>query len=262
MGIITHIIKQLLRHDNKLISYYQLYQKLRSWENNRVFPFENNLPKGINFPTDFWTQIITLFKKTRTDNHERSVTLFWADGELVITPTTIGTESSVTPYAKIKITYKPTHNREYYFKYVIVNGKTYKKEKVYYKKIPNKIELHRLFNLHTHPPHPRNERDTNQSGSTIAGDYRNRFSYSFWSRQDIVSFLTSKAIITGLITDRLLLLIRTKQTPSKLPKTLQENLITPNVLTKKLHIGVYQGEFKKTCKKYLIPTTDNNTYLK
>ncbi|MEA3458761.1 MAG: hypothetical protein U9R21_08815 [Candidatus Thermoplasmatota archaeon] len=203
---------------------------------------------------------MSLFKETRADKHERSVTLFWADGELIITPTTVGTESSVKPGGRIRISYEPTHDRKYYSKRVIVNGKTYKKKKVYYKKIPNKIELHRLFNLHTHPPHPRNERDTNRSGSAIAGDYRNQSSYSFWSQQDIVSFLASKAIITGLITDRLLLLIRTKQTPRKLPKSMQEKWITPNFLTKNLHLGVYQGEFKKTCKKHLIPTTDNSTH--
>ena len=86
--------------------------------------------------------------------------------------------------------------------------------------------------MHTHPQH----RDNNGVGY-----------YNFFSAQDIKSFINSNVAITGLITDKLWMLIRTNRTPKNLDN-LQDKDITVEKL-KELEIGIYSGEFNKNLTK-------------
>lgn len=223
-------------------SFFQLYSKMRKWGKTEGYPFEYQLPKSITFTSEFWTQVIRLFKTTRADGHERAISVFWADGELVLSSAIKGTTTSVTPSTNIRVSYLPTHKREYWRREVYLDGKIYSKKDVYYKKAPKKVEVQYLFNMHTHPPHRR------EDGSSY---------YSFFSVQDLKSLTKSTAAITGMIGDKLWILIRTNNTPQQI--SIEQQDITVENLIKQLHLGVYSGEWKAKVKKHY-PTieTDNS----
>jgi hypothetical protein len=214
-------------------SFYQLYNKLKDWKKAKVFPFTYNLPKSISFPNDFWKKIIKIQKQTLSDGNERAMSIYWADGELVVSPINTGNSSSVTSSGNISVSYKHHPTRKGYFrKEVFLNSSLYKRVDVYEKKVPKKIDVSYLFNMHTHPRHE----DSNGVGY-----------YNFFSAQDIKSFINSNVTVTGLITDKLWLLMRTDKTPSNLVQ-LEDKDITIDRLNK-LEIGVYEGEFYKKLRK-------------
>ncbi|MFA7683018.1 MAG: hypothetical protein WCX94_02625, partial [Candidatus Dojkabacteria bacterium] len=88
------------------------------------------------------------------------------------------------------------------------------------------------FNMHTHPQH-RDDRGV---------EY-----YNFFSAQDIRSLLSSNVAITGLITDKLWILIRTNKTPKNINNLTDRDINLENF--KRLSIGVYCGEFNKKVEK-------------
>src|SRR5688572_9089221 len=164
------------------MSFYQLYSKLRKWNDSKVFPYDYELPKAISFTPEFHKKVIELYKSTKYDGHERAISVFWADGDLILSSVVKGTTSSVTPKNNVSVQYTPIPNKLYYEKRVILDGKTYSKRDIYYKNIPKAIEVKYLFNMHTHPPY----------------DYNGHTYYSFFSLQDIKSLYSSGAAITGM----------------------------------------------------------------
>jgi len=214
-------------------SFYQLYNKLKDWKRAGVYPFTYNLPKAISFPNDFWKKIISIQKQTLSDGNERAMSIYWADGDLVVSPINTGNSSSVTSSGNISVRYTPHPTRKGYFrKEVFLNSSLYKRLDVYEKKVPKKIDVSYLFNMHTHPRHE----DSNGVGY-----------YNFFSAQDIKSFINSNVTVTGLITDKLWLLMRTDKTPNNLNQ-LEDKDITIDRLNS-LEMGVYEGEFYKTLTK-------------
>lgn len=202
---------------------------MRKWSDSKSFPYESELPDVITFPEDFWKKVIQLYKYTKGDGHERAISVFWADGDLVLSSVVKGDKKSVTPKANVKVSYTASTNKGYYTKKVFLNDKVYSKRDVYEKKVPkNGIEVKYLFNMHTHPPH-----------KTPDG----RDFYSFFSLQDLKSLLISNVVITGMIGDKFWLLMRTNQTPSVL-NNFEEKDISPESLTEQLKLGVYTGDFK------------------
>lgn len=233
------IFKTLFGSDDTT-TFYQLYNKLRGWKEANVFPSEYNLPKEISFPTDFWDRITKIQKQTVGDGNERAISIYWADGDLVVSPIVTGNDKSVTTRGNISVKYSPHPTRkEYYRKEVILNSSVYKRTDVYYKKAPKEVQVSYLFNMHTHPQHM----------DTLGNPY-----YNFFSAQDIRSLLSSNVAITGLITDKLWILIRTNITPSNIDK-LEDKDINIETLNNTLHIGVYCGEFYKKLSKQLPTTT-------
>lgn len=214
-------------------TFYQLYSKMRKWGKTEGYPYEYQLPEHISFPSEFWAQVIKLFKATRSDGYERAISVFWADGELILSSAIKGTTSSVTPSANIRVSYVPTKKREYWSREVHLDGKLYSKKDVYYKKAPKKIEVVYLFNMHTHPPHKR------EDGTSY---------YAFFSVQDLKSLTKSTAAITGMIGDKLWILIRTNNTPNHI--SLEQRDVTVENLSKQLHLGVYSGEWKTKLKRH------------
>ena len=64
---------------------------------------------------------------------------------------------------------------------------------------------------------------------------------------DIRSLISSKAVISGLITDRLWLVVRSSDTPSTVDFT--DSDISLDFLKEKMKLGVYMAEFKKKAVK-------------
>lgn len=211
------------------IPFSTLYTKMIQWNESKIYPYPFNLPKAISFPESFWKDIIKIYKMTNTDNKERAISVYWVDGELLVTSVTKGDENSVTTNNNVSIKYEqhPTKNN-YGRKVVYLNGKIIRKTDIYYKNIPKKIDLKYLFNMHTHPKEIINTEQI----------------YSFFSSQDIKSLLSSQAVITGLVTNKLWILIRTNETPNQY--ILPENtIISIQDLKEKMKVGVYLADFNR-----------------
>ncbi|HNZ70592.1 MAG TPA: hypothetical protein PKJ86_01100, partial [Candidatus Dojkabacteria bacterium] len=94
-------------------TYGDLNRKLAVWKENRIFPYLSNLPKSISFNKDFWDHIVQIYKKTQSDGLERSISIFWVDGELVVTSIVTGTESKVTSKGVVSVKYDRDSNPKY-----------------------------------------------------------------------------------------------------------------------------------------------------
>ncbi len=224
----------LFKSSNRM-SFYQLYNKLRKWNDSRLYPNSYELPDEMTFPTDFWHEVIKLYNLTRQDEFERAIAVFWADGELILSSTIKGNRRSVTPRSGVEVKYSHSIHKGYFTKEVFLDGKKYSSREVYHKNAPSKIEVKYLFNMHTHPPHE----------MTDGSKY-----YSFFSAQDIRSLLISKVIITGMIGNKLWLLVRTSRTPSVLDSSINDPKINMEFLYKELHIEIYSGEFNSILYRY------------
>ncbi len=229
----------------KTMSYYALYQRLQKWRGDGVYPAKYSLPDAITFPHDFWQKVISLYKQTSSDAHERAISVFWVDGELVLTDVVRGGKSSVQSKNQIKIAYEPILRKgryDYYKRKIWVDDKIYSQREVYHKKVPKKLDppLY-LFNMHTHPPHELNS-GYHARKSNLAGDYVGQNAYGYWSAQDIRSLLSSGAVVTGLVTDIFHFLIRTSDTPAS-ADSLNDGIVTKDYLADNMSIGVYEGRF-------------------
>lgn len=211
-------------------SFNELHQKIVSLRKSNLYPYGYNLPEAISFPSDFWDDLIKIFKMTDRDGLERAFSVFWADGEVVLTQTNTGSESSVKSGGSIQVKYSHHPTRQGYArKELFLDGKLLKRKDVYHKSVPKALEVQYLFNIHTHPKHVR------EDGSSY---------YNFFSAQDVKALISSKAIMTGLVTDRLWLLIRTDKTPLDV-SDLKDSDITPEFVENVLHIGLYRADFHK-----------------
>jgi hypothetical protein len=222
-------IFNLFSNNKDTTTFYTLYNKLKDWKKAKVYPYTYNLPKRISFPKDFWDRIVEIQKDTLRDGNERAISIYWVDGELVLSPISKGDSKSVNNRGNISVKYEKHPTKKGYLrKEIILNSSIYKRTDVYYKKVPKEIEIEYLFNIHTHPQH----KDSN------GVEY-----YNFFSAQDIKSFITSNVAITGLVTNKFWLLFRTNKTPKNI-HYLEDRDITIEKL-KELNIAIYNGEFYK-----------------
>jgi hypothetical protein len=223
------ILKNLFT-SNKIpsISFNTLHTKLVKWQESKVYPFEYNLPQAISFPETFWKDVIKIYKQTLKDGHERAISVFWADGDVILTSVIRGSESQVKSNNSVSVKYEqhPT-KKEYARKRIIINNKTVKQKDIYYKKVPEQVSVQYLFNMHTHPKHD--------------------FGYSFFSKQDIVSLINSGAVMTALITDKLWVLMRTSDTPDSV--SLEDADMSVETLKENMKLGVYVAEFNRNAIK-------------
>lgn len=216
-------------------TFPQLYRKLIDLRNSNIYPYGYNLPQAISFPYDFWEDLVDIYKKTDRDGLERAFSVFWADGEVVLTEKNTGSDKSVKSGGLIQVKYShhPTRN-DYARKELYLDGKLLKRKDVYHKNVPSSLEVQYLFNIHTHPKH------TKENGDSY---------YNFFSAQDIKSLISSKAIMTGLVTDKLWLLIRTDKTPNNVDY-INDSDITPEYVENTLNIGLYRADFYKKVYRY------------
>ena len=216
-------------------SFEQLREKIVNLRKENIYPFTFNFPQAINFPSDFWNQLMNIYRNTRSDGLERAFSLFWADGEVIFTEVKTGTDKMVKSGGSISVKYShhPT-KKEYARKELYVDDKLIKKRDIYYKSVPKTLDVQYLFNIHTHPIH------TNEKKESY---------YNFFSAQDIKSLISSKAIMTGLITDKLWILIRSDKTPDNLDNLLDSS-VTPQYLEETLYMGVYRADFNKKAYRF------------
>lgn len=218
-------------------TFLELYKKIVELRAENIYPYSSNLPKAIQFPNDFWRDLIRIYKETNNDGLERAFSIFYADGDIVFTEVKTGSDRMVKSGGSIQVKYSHHPTRENYArKELYIDNRIVKKRDIYYKDVPKALEVQYLFNIHTHPKH-------------ITEDYTQY--YNFFSAQDIKSLLSSKAIMTGLVTDRLWIIIRTNLTPSSLD-SLTDLQVTPEYLENTLHIGVYVAEFNRKVYRYTL----------
>lgn len=230
----SNIFKTFFSTDSS-ISFYSFYKKMVGWRESGVYPFPYNLPSAISFPRDFWKDVFKIYKETDQDGLERAIALFWADGELVLTSVVKGDDQSVKSSHNVMVNYAVHPTKQGYFRReVMIDGKVTKRTDVYHKKAPKKVSVEYLFNMHTHP----------------AQKFNGKKVYSFFSLQDIKSLILSQAVVTGLVTDKLWLLVRTSETPANIKfENFTDADMTVENLTEKFKLGVYEAEFNKKAVK-------------
>ncbi len=244
-------LSELFRNKNSLRteSFNSWQKKMTKWRTNGVYPSLSELPQAFSFPDYFWKKVINLYKSTKSDGHERAISVFWVDGELVLTEVVRGGTSSVQSKNEIVVTYEPilrSGKYDYFSRKITIDGKTYSEKEVYHKKVPKKLESPiYLFNMHTHPPHGLDtgyQKTSFDTGNKLAGDYVGNSGYGYWSAQDVRSLIVSGAIITGLITDVFYLLVRSNQTPISV-ENFTDSMISNSYFKNELKMGVYAGRF-------------------
>ncbi len=187
MFSIVKYLAKVFAHSN-VWSYHILVAKLKMWQNANILPSPFELPDKIYFNSYFWQQVKWLYSLTYKDRHEREVSLFWVDGDLVFSKEIRGEESRVFSKHNLKVRYEPSTTKGYFNKIVEINGDVVFKTSVYKDKLPKQIEIFRIMSMHTHPPN---------FGENGSGQPR----YSFFSATDINTLLRSNSIVMGLITD-------------------------------------------------------------
>ncbi len=217
----------IFKNNKSSSSFFVFYKKMIKWRESKVYPFRYNLPEVISFPSDFWSDVIGIYKETLKDGLERAISVFWADGELILSSVVRGNEFSVSSNHSLNVKYIPHPTKKGYFrKEVLLNEKVLKRKDIYYKNAPKNVSVEYLFNMHTHPSH------LNENQEKI---------YSFFSLKDIQSLLSSKTILTGLVTDKLWILVRTSDTPNS--TDLLEKDISVESLKSTLNLAVYVADF-------------------
>ena len=216
-------------------SFEQLRTKIVELRKQNLYPYTFNLPQAISFSSDFWEELIKIYRKTNNDGLERAFSVFWADGEIILTEVKTGSDRMVKSGGSIQVKYSqhPT-KKGYARKEVLVDQKVIKRRDVYYRNIPKTLVVQFLFNIHTHPKH------TNEKGEIY---------YNFFSAQDIKSWISSNAIMTGLITDKFWVLIRSDQTSTDV-ENLVDSQMSPQFVEENLHIGVYRADFNGKAYRY------------
>jgi len=215
-------------------SFEQLRKKIVDLRKSNIYPYFDNLPQAISFPYDFWKDLVKIYRRTDKDGLERAFSIFWADGEILFTEVKTGTDRMVKSGGSIQVKYShhPT-KKGYARKELYIDEKLEKRKDVYFKNVPKSLEVQYLFNIHTHPKHVKDDNSY----------------YNFFSAQDIKSLISSKAIVTGLVTDKLWLLIRTSKTPDSVEK-LVDSEVNSYYVENILKMGLYRANFSKKVYRY------------
>jgi len=202
-------------------SYYQLYQKLSSWNKFSTFPYYYELPERIEFEYNFAESVKTLHRRTLKDGHERETSVYYVDNDIILTPEVRGERDRVTSRNSISVNYEPQGNGEYFEKRVDINCENIFKKTIYYKDLPDKIEIFRIFSAHTHPPHY---------------DVNGNLYYNFLSDLDLMTYINSRSVCFCLINDKVNIFFKTSTTPKNVSRIDIKDI---NINTIKEKLGIY-----------------------
>ena len=86
-------------------SFEQLRSKIVKLREQDLYPYTFNLPEAISFPFDFWDELIKIYKKTNSDGLERAFSVFWADGEIILTEVKTGSDRMVKSGGSVSYTH-------------------------------------------------------------------------------------------------------------------------------------------------------------
>lgn len=243
MRILKTLFKTLFSPPDT-ITFYSLYKKLEAHSKTQTYPNAYLLPKYISFPSDFWKQVILLYKETLSDRLERSISVFLWEQEYIFASKVTGDSSKVEIRGQIKVAYeqKDKGSPFIFYRKIWIDDKLYSQKEISQNQVPKKIDkpLY-LFHLHTHPPHDKTGGYYVEKSNT-AGDYIGRYGYSYWSAQDIKTFINSQPTITGLITDKFRILIKTNLTPRKISE-ITDDEISAEKLKNEFNLIEYVGVF-------------------
>lgn len=242
--MLAKILSFFVEDERTNFSFYRLYTKLKQWAKEGTLPWEHELPQSISFESTFWKKVIEIHKATKGDDYERAFSVFWADGELVITGVTKGSTSSVTTNSVVGVKYSPSRHKGYLTKTITVDSNTYSTKEVYHKNVPSQLEVKYLFNVHTHPRKVINNNDY----------------YGFFSITDLNSLINSNAIITGMITDKFWLLVKTNKSPKAL-NNYEQNEVNTNSLIEKIRLGVYSGDLGGKLHRHTLQLPTDNVQV-
>ena len=177
-------------------NFHTFLKEVEKFNKSGHTPSYNKWPTKIALTPEVWEHVLKIRSYTTTENRERSITFFWADGDVVTTEYVRGQETSVSSKHSAGLKYEPTSRKNYFEKQITVDGKVVKKYTIDYKKIPKQPKVTSLFNVHTHPKRE--------------GD--KEFYYNFLSATDVNSLVGSRSMSTGLIIDKFWLVCKTGQT--------------------------------------------------
>jgi hypothetical protein len=166
--------------------FYTFLKETEKYNQTKYAPSFNKWASQISLTPEIWDHLLKIREYSTIENRERSVSFFWADGDVVTTEYARGQETFVNTKHSANLKYEPTSRPNYFEKQIVVDGKLVKKYSIDYNKIPKPPKVISLFNVHTHP-----KREEER------GIY-----YNFFSGTDLNSLINSSNICTGLIIDK------------------------------------------------------------
>lgn len=222
------------------MTHHQFFKFLQKWREIRKYPNSGVWPDQIDLGKDFWSGVKEIANFTKRDNYEYATSFFFVDGDIVNSPPLKGGKHSIKVKHSLNVKYEPA-NHSYYYKKIIIDRRIVKQKSVKLDKLPKQIDAGFLLNIHTHPVYYLNKR----TGEIISFDeYRkeNRKqglkygfleflglykvtadnnpdllkTYGFFSDTDLNTFLNSKVLITGLVTDQFWLACKTDKIISQI----------------------------------------------
>ena len=198
------ILKNLFGKSNKW-DQHKLVSEIRKWQDSKSLPLESSLPSSFYLSTEFWDSAKRIYTFTYKDKKEHAISLWSIYKQIVVTDVTRGSASKVTTQDRIQVKFDPIKGKQEYTMRVMVNGEQKERRTVKVsdiKKVQQNKELRFLFNIHTHPPH-------NIEGMLLQNEY------SYFSQTDLNTLLTGSAPAIGLITDKVIFVFKTRNTPKE-----------------------------------------------
>lgn len=177
----------------KNYSLYDFVKFSNKHRNVRTLPSKASCPEKISLTPELWDHLKKIRSYTSQENRERSVTFFWADGDIVTTEYARGQEAFVVTKHTASLKYEPTTRKNYYRKLITVDGKIVKDYTIDKSRVPKQPQVTELFSVHTHP---KRELD-------------GKFYFNFLSETDIKSLINSNALCSGLMLDKFWLVCKT-----------------------------------------------------
>jgi hypothetical protein len=179
---------------------------MRSWQDSKYMPLWSTLPKQFRLSDDFWEKVMQIHRYTEQDGKEHAISVWSIYKQIIITEITRGSESAVTTNDHIQVKFEAIKGKQAFTRFLYVNDKERERATIPFEKMPRnpkEAEMRYLFNVHTHPPH------------RVSNMIESKTYYSYFSQTDINSLLTTTAVVTGLVTDKITFLFKTRNTPKE-----------------------------------------------
>lgn len=191
------------------MNYPDFFRFLKKWRDFKRNPPASGWPSEIRLDSKAWEGVQKLYNLTKMDNHEYETSFFFVEGETLLTTPMRGTRDQVSAKHSLQVKYQVNQKKRMYDKQVIIDGKLVSSTPVKPEKLPNQTDVGFLFNIHTHPEH------LNAAG---------QITYSFFSDTDMRTLISSSAMLTGVVTDKLWLACKTDRVISKVGEVGEELL--------------------------------------
>lgn len=182
------------------MNYAEFFRFLKKWRGLKRYPTSQMWPREITLDSKAWEGIQKLYNLTRMDGHEYETAFFFVEGDTYLTTPMRGTRDQVTASHSLQVKYEIDQKRRVYYRNILIDGKVINKVLVKPDKLTGDLQIGYLFNIHSHPEHV---------------NAAKQVTYSFFSDTDIRTLLASDAVVSGLVTDKFWLVVKTDQAISK-----------------------------------------------